>query len=231
MIGARTGTKTFMSKSAYQSLEDPLSLVPRIVSRLYTQWLLWTYPFISVGRGFTAQSSCELRRAVAPYIKIGDGVRLDRQVWLNIPFIPNSAGPVILLDDGCAVGRRCVIAAQNRIHVGRNAIFAPSVLLMDHEHGPENATMPIGDQRTTKGGTIRIEEGCWLGFRVAVVCSEGELVIGKNSVIGANSVVTRSIPPYSIVTGNPARVVKHFEPTKGMWVLGSRDLSGQGRGN
>jgi acetyltransferase-like isoleucine patch superfamily enzyme len=217
-----------MSNPDYRSFEDPLSLVPRIVSRLYTQWLLWTYPFLSVGRGFTAQSSCELRRSSAPYIKIGAGVRLDRRVWLNIPFIPNSAGPVILLDDGCAVGRRCVISAQNRIHVGRNVIFAPAVLLMDHEHGPESATMAIGVQRTTEGGTIRIEEGCWLGFRVAVVCSKGELVIGKNSVIGANSVVTRSIPPYSVVTGNPARVVKHYEPTKGMWVLGSRGLSGQG---
>ena len=140
----------------------------------------------------------------------------------NIPFIPESAGPVILLDDGCAVGRRCVISAQNRIHVGRNTIFAPSVLLMDHDHELKNRTMPIGVQRTSKCGAIRIEEGCWLGFRVVVVCSEGELVIGKNSVIGANCVVTRSIPPYSVVAGNPGRVVKHYEPSKKMWVLGSR---------
>jgi abequosyltransferase len=213
-----------MSNSSHRSFEDPLSFIPRIVTRLHSQWLLWTYPFLSVGKNFRAHSSCDLRRAIAPYIKIGDGVWLDRDVWLNIPFTPNSGDPVIILDDGCRIGRRCMITAENRIHIGRNVIFAPSVLLMDHDHEFENATTPMVDRGTTKGGTIRIEEGCWLGFRVAVVCSEGELVIGKNSVIGANSVVTRSIPPYSVVTGNPGRVVKHFEPTKGMWVLGSHGL-------
>jgi len=210
-----------MNKLNFNSFEDPVSVVPRILSRLYTQWLLWTYPFNSIGSDFWAHHSCDLRRAIAPYIKIGHGVKLDRDVWLNIPFIPNSGDPVILLDDGCRIGRRCMISAQNRIHIGRKTVFAPSVLLMDHNHEFENVTIPIADQGTTKGGTIRIEDGCWLGFGAAVVCSKGELVLGKNSVIGANSVVTRSIPPYSVVTGNPGRIVKQFDPTKGLWVLGS----------
>jgi acetyltransferase-like isoleucine patch superfamily enzyme len=68
---------------------------------------------------------------------------------------------------------------------------------------------------------IRIEEGCWIGYGAAIVCGKGELVIGSNSVIGANAVVSRSIPPNSVVTGNPARVVKQFDPVKGEWVLGS----------
>lgn len=204
------------------TFEDPLSFIPRIVNRLHSQWLRWTYPFPHVGRGFAAHSSCDLRRAMAPYIKIGEGVWLERQVWLNIPFTPNSSDPVIILDDGCRIGRRCMISAQNRIHIGRNSLFAPSVILMDHGHELGTATVPSVDRQSAKGGSIRIEEGCWLGFRVAIVCTEGELVIGKNSVIGANSVVTRSIPPFSVVTGNPGKVVKHYEPSKAKWVLGSK---------
>jgi acetyltransferase-like isoleucine patch superfamily enzyme len=188
--------------------------------RLYNQWLLSTYQFHSVGRNFRAHSSCELGRTVAPYIQIGDGVWLDRDVGLNIPFIPNCDDPVILLDDGCRIGRRSMIFAKNRIHVGRNSIFAPSVILMDH--GRELESAPAVHQSKKQGGTIRIEEGCWLGFRSAVICTEGELIIGKNSVIGANSLVTRSIPPFSVVAGNPGKVVKHYEPSKGMWVLGSK---------
>jgi acetyltransferase-like isoleucine patch superfamily enzyme len=92
---------------------------------------------------------------------------------------------------------------------------------MDHNHAFEDVTVPIALQGTTKGGTIRIEAGCWIGFGAAIVCNEGELVIGRNSVVGVNSVVTRSIPPYSVVSGNPARVVKQFDPMKGKWVLGS----------
>lgn len=210
--------------------EDPLYLVPRIVSRLYTQWLVWTFPFFSIGKGFTVQSSCELRRSSAPYIRIGDGVRLDRHVWLNVPFPPDGKDPVLLLDDGCAVGRNCIMSARNLIHVGRNTIFAPSVLLMDHDH-PECSTALGSGPRITKGGTIRIEEGCWLGFKVTVVCSEGELVIGRNSVIGANTVITRSIPPFSVVAGNPAKVVKHYEPSKGIWVLGAAAHGGKGLGS
>jgi acetyltransferase-like isoleucine patch superfamily enzyme len=61
---------------------------------------------------------------------------------------------------------------------------------------------------------------------VTIVCSQGELVIGKHSVIGANSMVTRSIPPYSIVSGNPARIVKQFDPTKNSWELGARSAAG-----
>jgi acetyltransferase-like isoleucine patch superfamily enzyme len=210
------------SNSGRIPAEDPLALIPRIVNWLYSRWLVSTYPFHSVGTNFRAHSSCEVGRTVAPHIKIGDGVWLDRDVWLNIPFIPNCSDPVIILDDGCRIGRRCTISAQNRIHLGRNSIFAPSVILMDHGHELETATLPSVGQQGSKGGTIRIEEGCWLGFRVAVVCTEGELVIGKNSVIGANSVVTRSIPPFSVVAGNPGRIVKHYEPSKAMWVLGSK---------
>ena len=70
-------------------------------------------------------------------------------------------------------------------------------------------------------GTIRIEEGCWIGFGAAIVCGQGELVIGRNSIVGANSVVTRSVLPYSVVTGNPARVAKSYDPSREQWVIGA----------
>ncbi len=52
------------------------------------------------------------------------------------------------------------------------------------------------------------------------MCNGGELVIGRNSVIGADSVITKSVPPYSVVVGNPGRVIKHFDLIKQAWVLG-----------
>ncbi len=211
--------------------KDPISLVSRILSRLYTLWLVWTYPFVSVGKNFWAHYSCDLRRPVASHIKIGNSVWLDRDVWLNIPASPCRKDPVIVIEDGCKVGRRCMISAKNLVHIERNVVFAPSVLVMDHNHAFEDVTVPIVAQGITEGGTIRINEGCWIGFGVAIVCSQGELVIGKNSVIGANSVVTRSIPPGSVATGNPARVIKQFDPSKGEWVLEAAGRPGSHRGN
>jgi acetyltransferase-like isoleucine patch superfamily enzyme len=212
--------------------KDPLSLVSRILSRLYTLWLVWTYPFVSVGKNFWAHYSCDLRRPVASHIKIGNSVALDRDVWLNIPAAaPGGNNPVIVIEDGCKVGRRCMISAKNSVHIERNVIFSPSVLVMDHNHAFEDVTVPILAQGVTKGGAIRINEGCWIGYGVAIVCGHGELVIGKNSVIGANSVVTRSVPPGSVVTGNPARVVKRFDPSKGEWVLGLTGVAASTREN
>ena len=196
-------------------------MIARMVNKLNSLWMTWTYPFISVGRKFSAHSCCQITRSTASYIKIGDSVIIDRDVWLNVPVAPSSSEPVILIEDGCRIGRRCVISAKNRIHLERDAIFGPSVLLMDHNHAFEDVTLPIAVQGITEGGTIRIEEGSWIGYGAAIVCSKGELVIGKNSVVGANSVVTRSVPPYSVVSGNPGRVVKHFDFTSGKWMLGS----------
>lgn len=210
-----------MTETNRKSTEDPFFFVSRIINKLHTQWRLWTYPFHSMGAGFWAHNSCELRRSVAPYIKIGDGVKIDRDAWLDVPLIPKSDEPVILLEDGCHIARRCMISALNRVQIGKNSIFAPGALVMDHVGECDLVDHPVFDRGTKKGGTIRIEEGCWIGFRAAIVCSEGELVVGKSCVIGANAVVTRSVPPYSVVTGNPAKVVKHYEPCEGGWVLGA----------
>lgn len=188
---------------------------------MYTLWLLWTFPFASVGRDFWAHHTCDIRRPMARLMKFGSSVWIDRDVWLNIPFMPDSNEPIILLDDGCKIGRRCMISAKNRVDIARDVVFGPSVLVTDHLHAFEDVTIPIAYQGVTEGGTIRIDEGCWIGFGSAIICSQGHLTIGKNCVVGANSVVTRSVPPYSVVVGNPARVVKQFDPEKGVWVLGS----------
>jgi acetyltransferase-like isoleucine patch superfamily enzyme len=210
-----------MNEPTRQTREDPLRWIDRIANKLRGIWVRWTFPFASLGRNFQVHHTCDLKRSIAPYIKVGHSVLLDRDVWINIPFAPESGEPAIIFEEGCVVGRRCVISAMNRIHCGKNVIFAPSVLVMDHNHAFEDVRVPIKDQGVTKGGMIRIEEGCWIGYGAAIVCGKGELVIGSNSVIGANAVVSRSIPPNSVVTGNPARVVKQFDPVKGEWVMGS----------
>lgn len=210
-----------MHQAEQVSFARPLPWTTRIANLLHRLWVVSTYPFISVGKNFGIHPTCDLRRPTAAGIKIGNSVWLDQDVWINIPIIPKTTEPIIQFDDGCKIGRRCVISAKNKIHFEKNVIFAPSVLVMDHNHSFQDVTLPISEQGVTEGGTIRIEEGCWIGFGAAIVCTHGDLTIGKNSVIGANSVLTKSVPPYSVVTGNPGRVVKRFDPTKGSWVLGS----------
>jgi acetyltransferase-like isoleucine patch superfamily enzyme len=80
--------------------------------------------------------------------------------------------------------------------------------------------VPIIEQGITNGGSIRIGEGSWIGHGAAILCSRGELTIGRHCVVSANSVVTRSIPDYSVVFGMPAMIIRQYDPEAGAWRMG-----------
>jgi acetyltransferase-like isoleucine patch superfamily enzyme len=216
---------TYHLFEAFHLLAAPKALLSRLRSKANSLWLRWTYPFVSVGKRFWVHYSCDIRRTAASYIKIGDSVQIDRGAWINVPS-NRLRQPIVTIGDGCNIGRRCMISAQNSIQIDRNTIFGPHVLLMDHGEELHNGNLSLADG-TGNGGVIRIEEGCWIGFGAAIVCCRGQLVVGKNSVIGANAVVTGSTPPYSVVIGNPGRVVKQFDPSKQRWVIGFSGFTGK----
>jgi acetyltransferase-like isoleucine patch superfamily enzyme len=200
--------------------EDPQTWFSRGAGKLRTLWLAHTYPFASFGKGAWVCYSCGVARSAAKYISLGENVGLGRDARLEVMTTPDTDPPVLILGENCSVGRWCVISSRNRIHVMRDVMFGPSVLVMDHGREMEEGADPSGQRQQTEAGTIRIEEECWIGFGTVIVCEQGELVIGRHSVVGANSVITRSIPPYSVVAGDPARIVKQYDFSQGKWVLG-----------
>lgn len=154
--------------------------------------------------------------------KLGTRVRIDpgtrghvaigERVWI--------AGDVELQTDtrlqigaGTSVQRRCTINGSTR--VGRGCIIAPGVFISSGTH-PFRAIahLPIREQErrlaedaAMQGSLDRpvwVQDDCWLGVN-AVVCPG--VIIGKGSVVGANAVVTRDVPPYSVVAGSPARII------------------------
>lgn len=114
-----------------------------------------------------------------------------------------------------------MISAKNCVYLEEDVMLGPSVLITDHSHEFSAVDLPIHAQGLTAGGKVRVERNCWLGHGAAIVCTSGELVVGRNSVIGASSVVTRSIPPFSVVVGNPARILKRYDSRSRKWVIES----------
>jgi acetyltransferase-like isoleucine patch superfamily enzyme len=192
--------------------EDPLSLIPRAVTKLFSLWVSATYPFASKGSNFSIHYTAMLSRQVAPAIKLGNSVMIGKDAWINtFDILDGDSELKIIIDDNCLIGARDVISAKNLIHIERDVIIATSVLIQDHNHAYEDIGLPIRAQGLTPGGTIRIERGCRIGQGVAIVCPQGELVLGQHSVVTPNSVVLRSTAPYSLVGGNPARVIERLD--------------------
>lgn len=197
--------------------DDPLSLIERIRTKPNTLWLKQTYPFAEFGQQVAVHHSCQLERPNSRFMSLGRGVYLAQDVWLHVASTLPQAEPRIALGAGCKIGRRSTISARNRIVLEADVLLAPSVLIMDHNHEFSDIERPIHAQGVTPGGRILIERNCWLGYGAVIFCNHGELVLGRNSVVGANAVVTRSVPPFSVVAGNPAKVIRRYDPQSGKW--------------
>ena len=98
------------------------------------------------------------------------------------------------------------------MEIGNHVLIASRVFISDINHGNfregEMFDLSVSPEKQTLFfDPVRIEDNVWIGESVCILPG---VTIGKHSVVGALSCVTKSIPPYSIAVGNPARVVKQY---------------------
>ncbi len=121
------------------------------------------------------------------------------------PRIFGPRDPVLKIGDGTFIGDSVFISCALSIEIGRHVVFSDRVFLSDSNHCYDNPDLPILLQANTLGKPIVIEDHAWIGINAVIL--EG-VTIGRHSIVSASAVVTSDVPPFSVVAGNPARVVR-----------------------
>lgn len=132
-------------------------------------------------------------------LQVGEGVLFEPLVWLT----GGDTGRIELAD-GVLINIGVLIAAVDKVTIGRNTMIANGCVVTDANHRFDDPTKPLTQQGFTSKGPTVIGDDCWLGANVVVTSG---VTIGNRCVVGANSVVVDDVPAYSIVAGSPARVV------------------------
>ena len=132
----------------------------------------------------------------------------------EVNFERQTFSPVIRIGDRVTSSGNLVIGAVRRVDIGDDVMFAFNVTILDNSHGFRNAHTPYKYQPLERIAPVEIGRGCWIGQNTVIMPG---VKIGEMSIIGANSVVTRSIPARSIAVGSPARVVKQWDERSRQW--------------
>ncbi|MGB0114232.1 MAG: acyltransferase [Ilumatobacteraceae bacterium] len=143
------------------------------------------------------------------YIRIGSGTMFGPQATLSAGMIPGQtmvSDPVISVGDRCLFGKGSGIVGHLSITIGDDVWTGHHVYITDQNHGYEDLDLPIS-QQVMPERPVSIGDGSWIGHG-AVVLPGAQ--IGRHVVIGANSVVTGTIPDNAVAAGVPARVIKQL---------------------
>jgi acetyltransferase-like isoleucine patch superfamily enzyme len=197
----------------FQSLSNFYDLIGRIKTRLFT--IALAPLFHSHGCHFSITPP--LRFANLNRISVGDFVTINSDCWIHVCKEEDSSiAPALHLGNYVAIGMKATISAARQVIIEDYVFTAPNVYISDHGHEYKDVNRPIALQGISECKPVTIGTGTWLGQNVVVLPGSH---IGRHCVIGANAVVNRAIPDFSIAVGIPAKVIKRYNFDSGAWEM------------
>ncbi len=155
------------------------------------------------------------------YISIGDGTKLGNWIyltaWDEYSCIINGEetiqhfSPDITIGQGCSFSAYNHITCVNKIHIGNHVLTGKWVTITDNSHGKtdkESLMLPPQKRPLYSKGAVFIGDNVWIGDKATILPG---VKIGEGAVVAANAVVTKDVPAYSMVAGNPAKVIKQIK--------------------
>lgn len=184
----------------FRKLDFPLYMLRRKIFTLTHKCL-----FKSFGKGSKLAQGTILMRV--GYATIGN----DSSIMSNcvIECCPNAGlQPELIIGDNVSIGEYCHITCADRVVIGNGVLTGRFVLITDNGHGanlPEEMDIMPLKRKTSSKGPIVIGNNVWIGDKATILPN---VKIGDCAIIGANSVVTKDVPAFAVVGGNPAKILK-----------------------
>lgn len=199
--------KVFLRMSLSAKMRSLCRLRERLMTRWYYRWFLlycgknnhvgrpfyWTPEFISLGDDVSILPGCRM-----------EGI----SVYAGKKYTPE-----IVIEAGVSFQQRCHITAAGRLVLGAGAAILFDVVITDIDHEYQAIGCNILHQPITVSETY-IGEYCFIGSGSKILAGTR---LGRQCIVGANSVVRGIFPDFSVVAGAPAVIVKRFNPISGIW--------------
>ena len=137
----------------------------------------------------------------------------DVSIGRNAQIRPSSyyrgeIGEGLVVGDRSSIASDCFIGCSGAISIGSDVMLGPGVRLFSENHAFGDVTRPIKEQGVERL-TVKIEDDCWIGSGSTITAG---VSVGRGSIVASGSVVTRDVPPNSVVAGVPARVISSRSP-------------------
>jgi acetyltransferase-like isoleucine patch superfamily enzyme len=136
-------------------------------------------------------------------LEIGPQTLLEPGVWITAP-----GSARIRIGAGTFLNLGVMVAAAELVEIGEHCMFANGCFITDAGHRFDDPVKPVPWQGFMSKGPTRVGDNVWCGAHVVITSG---VTVGERCVIGANSVVTHDIPPFSIAAGSPAKVLRTIE--------------------
>lgn len=167
-------------------------------SKIFAKYKIKAGKTLTIGRNVNINALCKDGVEIGNNVSILDGTSIDCTGVLR------NLGEGLRIGDNVGFAQNCFIQVRGTVIIGNNVIFGPYVKIFSENHNFSNLNVPIKDQGETRGNVI-IEDNVWIGANATVLSG---VTIGEGSVIAASSLVNKDVPPYSVVAGIPAKIIR-----------------------
>ena len=149
--------------------------------------------------------------SIGNYVNIGSFCRIAVSTRFGRYRCQSQRKTRIKIGNHVDIGNNTFISANNNVHIANNVIISAYVFITDHDHKNNHPGQSPFHQPLSENGHVIIKDNVLIGTKASILKN---VTIGQGATIGANSVVTKDVPPNTVVAGNPAKIIKRYDKNK-----------------